>query len=78
MANRDGGTVYHTYSSWKRVYCLFPKMLADGRGEYARGTLYRRTLEVDDCAQSMIFKDYITEKSYFKLKLAGEHKAKQF
>jgi len=70
--------MYHEYSEWNRVYCLFSKMLADGHGERARGTLYKRTLEVDDCGQHMAFHDYITEKAYFKLKLAGKHKAKQF
>lgn len=78
MAVRDGGTVmWHVYSEWKRVYCLFPKELQYS-SKTARGTLYKRTMEVDDCGQHMIFNDYITEKTYFKLKLAGEHKAKSF
>jgi hypothetical protein len=68
--------MYHVYSEWKRVYCLFPKVTM--HGEKLRGVLYRRILEVDDCGQHMTFTDYITEKEYFKLKLAGNHKGIQF
>jgi len=75
--------MWHEYSEWKKVYCIFPKMLTDEHGvmhlsKKQRGTLYRQTLEVDDCGQHMTFQTYVTEKTYFKLTLKGKHKAREF
>ena len=73
--------MYHEYSEFKRVYCIFPKTLSDEYGHMhlgkkQRGTLYKQTLEVDDCGQHMTFHTYVTEKTYFKIKLRGQHKAR--
>jgi len=67
--------MWHEYSEWKRVYCIFPKQLKSS-SEKARGWLYKQTLTVDDCGQYMEFTDYVTEKDYFKIKLAGMHEAR--
>lgn len=67
--------MWHEYSEWKRVYCWFPRTLMN-TNEKQRGVLYRRVLEVDDCGQHMRFVDYIDEKTYFKIKLKGQHEAR--
>ena len=78
MVIRDGASnMYHVYSDWKRVYCIFPKQLKNSV-ETQRGWLYKQTLEVNDCGQHLKFVDYITEKDYFKIKLTGKHEAREF
>lgn len=69
--------MYHEYSEWRRVYCIFSKKLYNS-SEKRRGVLYKRTLDASDYGKHLIFHDYITEKQYFKRKLNGTHITKSF